>query len=71
MTHFPMTRVDLTKHGNDRFGHGWAADSHPGRHARHGHVPHHAAGSLPVAHILLLSLSAAIVLAAVLLVLGT
>ncbi|NUS10326.1 MAG: hypothetical protein HOY69_02785 [Streptomyces sp.] len=64
MTHFTITHVDLTKHGSG----GPPAAAHTGRHARSGHATHHAAGSLPAAHILLLALSAVAVVAAALLV---
>lgn len=66
MTHYPMTHIDLTDAGSD--GGAETAAAHHGRHARPEPVTHHAAGSLPTAHILLLSLSALVVLAAALLV---
>jgi len=68
MTHYPMTHLDLTKGGSDRHGGAQAAGAPHGRHARPEPVPHHAAGSLPAAHILLLALAALAVVAAALLV---
>ncbi|MBY8882404.1 hypothetical protein [Actinacidiphila acidipaludis] len=68
MTHYPMTHIDLTQAGNDGRGSAGSAAAPHGRHARPEPATHHAAGSLPAAHILLLSLSALVVLAAALLV---
>lgn len=66
MTHYPMTRIDLTKGGDDRPAPASGAAPHA-RHARPEPPHHHAAvDTLPTTHVLLLALSAVVVMIAVL-----
>ncbi|MFG1809664.1 hypothetical protein [Streptomyces sp. NPDC049040] len=62
-----MTHLRMTTPGS----HQWGADTtvgHPHKHAREGRPSHHAAGSLPLRHIVLLSAAVLIVIAAALVV---
>ncbi|SHM96853.1 hypothetical protein [Actinacidiphila paucisporea] len=62
MTHFRMTTQSTSPWGAD------ASVGHPHKHAREGRPSHHAAGSLSLGRIVLLSAAVLIVIAAALVV---
>ncbi|WP_327288351.1 hypothetical protein [Streptomyces sp. NBC_01198] len=62
-----MTHIRMTTYSSGAWGAETSADQ-PHKHARDGRPRHHAAGSLPMGHIILLSTAVLVVIAAALLV---
>lgn len=62
-----MTYIKMTPDSTSPWDSDTSAD-HPHKHARDGRPSHHAAGSLPVRHIVLLSAAILVVIAAALVV---